>query len=122
MFRCLWLSVALSLAPTLLLAQTGTPSSKLIWDQTAPDLATAQAYTYTSYPDGSATGTGLSGVTCSGTTSPFTCQVTYPAFTPGAHTLQLTAKNAAGESPKSAAFSFTFVVLPAAPVNLRIGD
>ena len=107
---------------TVTSAQTGTPSSKLVWDQTAPDLTTAQAYTFTYYPDGATTGTALNGVTCAGTASPFVCQVAYPAFTPGSHTLQLTAKNAAGESGKSAVFSFTFVVVPAVPTNIRIGN
>lgn len=101
-------------------AQTGTPTNGLAWDQAATDQATAQAYTYRYYPDGSASGTVLSGVVCSGTASPFTCRVNFPAFTPGAHTLQTTAANVAGESVKSAVFSFTFVVQPSAQTNLRI--
>jgi hypothetical protein len=116
------LVLALVLLSTPLFAQTGTPASKLVFDQVAPDLATASGYSYKYYADGATTGTALTGVTCSGTASPFTCQTAYPAFTPGAHTLQLSATNAAGESPKSSVFSFTFVVVPAAPSNIRIGD
>lgn len=105
-----------SLAP----AQTGTPASKLAYDQSAATLAEAQAFTYKYYPDGSATGTTLTSVVCSGATAPYTCVVSFPAFTPGTHTLQLTAANVAGESVKSAVFSFTFVVQPTAPANIRI--
>lgn len=103
-----------------LFAQTGTPTSLLAWDQVAPDLASAQGYRYTYYPDGAATGTVLAAVTCTGAASPFACTVAFPAFTPGPHTLQLTARNIAGESPQSAALAFTFVVIPTAPQNLRI--
>lgn len=96
------------------------PSSKLLWDEAGVDLATVSAYTYKYYPDGSATGTALTGVTCSGTTT-FSCQTNFPAFTPGAHTLQMTATNAAGESAKSVVFNFTFIVVPGVPSNIRIG-
>ena len=117
--RLLILGLALAL-PTLLFAQTSTPASRIAWDQAAADLATAQALTYRYYPDGAATGTVFSGVTCSGTASPFTCSVAFPAFSPGPHSLTLSAANAAGESAKSAAVSFTFVVIPAVPANPRI--
>lgn len=100
-------------------AQTGTPDSRLAFNQIAPDLATAQAYVYRVYADGGAPNS-LASVTCSGATSPFVCSAPFPAFTPGAHTVTLTAVNAAGEGPMSAVFGFTFVVLPAAPQNLRI--
>lgn len=96
-------------------------TSMLVWDQDAPDLATAQSYSFKYYPDGAAAGTALSGVSCSGSASPFLCQAAFPAFTPGTHTLVLTANNVAGESPKSAPpFGFVFVVTPGAPANLRI--
>ena len=96
-----------------------TPSNGLAWDQAAPDLATAQGYVYRYYPDGAATGTILTAV-CSGAASPFSCRANFPAFTPGSHTLQTTAANAAGESVKSSPFAFVFVVQPAAQTNLRI--
>ena len=119
MRRLLCLLFLLAL-PGLASAQTSTPSSQIAWDQAAADLATAQALTYRYYPDGAATGTVFSGVTCSGTASPFTCTVAFPAFSPGPHSLTLSAANAAGESAKSAAVSFTFVVIPAVPANPRI--
>jgi hypothetical protein len=95
-------------------------TSKFGWGQDAPDLASAQGYTYKHYDDGSATGVVFSNVTCSGTASPFQCEALVPAYTPGTHSLQLTASNLAGESAKSTPFSFTFVVTPSAPTNLRI--
>lgn len=97
-----------------------TSANRLGWDQAAPTLAEANAYTYRQYPDGATTGTVLTGVVCTGTTSPFLCGVPFPAFTPGAHSIQLTAANAAGESLKSLPFNFTFVVIPSVPANLRI--
>ena len=90
----------------------------LAWDQTNVTATEAQAYTYTYYPDGALVGIVLTGVTCAGT--PVACSVPFPAFTPGSHTLTLTATNIAGESPKSSPFAFVFVVVPPAPVNIRI--
>ena len=106
--------------PALSFAAQAVPTSHLTWDQAAPDLATAQAYVYAYYPDGAVTSTPLANVVCSGAASPFTCTVGFPAFTPGSHSLQATATNAAGESLKSTPFPFIFVVLPVAPANLRI--
>lgn len=95
-------------------------SKQLEWDQPNATVAEASAYTFKYYPDAAAAGTTLSGVTCfqSGTTT--VCRVSFPAFAPGGHTLQLTATNAAGESAKSAVFSFTFVVVPSAPSGVRV--
>jgi hypothetical protein len=104
----------LVLLPSVARAQV-TAGGKIGWDQIAPDLPTAQAYTYKYYPDNAATGSNLNTVTCVLTTGVIHCQAPFPAFTPGAHTIALTATNAAGESPKSGVFSFTFVVVPAAP-------
>jgi hypothetical protein len=99
---------------------TGTASSKIGWDQAGvASAAEAQALTYRYYADGSATGIVLTGVTCAGTTA-VTCQAPFPAFTPGSHTITLTAGNVAGESAKSSPFAFVFVVIPSAPTNLRI--
>ncbi len=95
-------------------------TSKFAWDQSAPTLADAQAYTYKYYPDGAATGIEFTGVTCSGSSSPFQCEVNIPAFTPGNHSITMTASNLAGESAKSAPFSFVFVVTPAIPSGIRI--
>lgn len=101
-------------------AQTAVSANKLGWNQTALTLADAQALTYRYYPDGATTGITLSGVTCTGTASPFACEVPFPAFTPGNHSLTLTAANVAGESGKSSPLSFTFVVVPAIPTGLII--
>jgi hypothetical protein len=103
-------------------AQNVVPTSKLTWDQpNVPDAPTAQGYTFKYYPDAVVTGTALASVTCSVITAPtVTCTVAFPAFTPGSHTLALTASNIAGESVKSAPLAFTFVVVPSAPNSLRI--
>lgn len=102
-------------------AQTpGSSNQKFTWDQSAPTLADAQAYTYKYYPDGAGTGIPFTGVACTGSASPFVCSVSIPAFTPGNHSITLTASNIAGESPKSAPFAFVFVVTPSVPGNIRI--
>ena len=93
---------------------------KLGWDQAAPTLVEAQAATYKYYLDSSATGIAFVNVTCSGTVSPFPCQVVTPIFSPGNHTIQLTASNAAGESLKSSPFAFSFVVTLNSPSGIRI--
>lgn len=100
-----------------------TPGKTLGWDQDAPDLATANAYIYRHYDDASAVGVVITPVVCVNqvpVTSTFTCTVAFPAFTPGAHTMALTAGNAAGESLKSNVLAFTFVVIPTPPKGLRI--
>jgi len=103
-----------------LTAQTGVPGQKFAWDQAAPDLVSAQGYTYRHYPDGAIVGVVFVAVTCTGTASPFVCEALIPAFTPGSHTVTLSAANVAGESPKSAPFVFTFIVTPGTPANIRI--
>lgn len=100
-------------------AQTATPTSRLAWDQTAGSLAEASGYTYEGVYDGAAA-VPVTAVTCAGTTSPYQCAGSFPALTPGAHTVALQARNAAGASPLSAVFNFAFVPLPSAPQNLRI--
>lgn len=119
---------ALLIAPLLMLvlaapaaAQVATPSNTVAFDQDAADLATVQAFTFRHYPDGVIVGVPLTGVTCTGTTSPFACKVAFPAFTPGPHALTLSAANEAGESLKSTPFAFRFVVIPNPPRNLRSG-
>lgn len=121
------LSSKMILVPFLLLGFASSvqaqvvATDKLAWDQPAPDLATAQAYTYKYYLDAVATGITLTGVTCTSAGTPvvISCKTAFPAFTPGSHTLTITATNAAGESPKSAVYSFQLVVVPGAPTNIR---
>ncbi len=87
----------------------------------ASDAPTAQGFAYLLYADGATVGTPLVGVVC----VPLTpgnadCSVKLPAFTPGMHTVRLSAKNAAGEGPKSDPLDFVFVVAPGKPTNLRV--
>ena len=106
-------------------AQTpATTANKIAWDQVAPSLVEAQAYTYKYYPDAATAGVTLTNVTCVSVPAPsgavIQCEVPFPAFTPGNHALSLTASNTAGESAKSLPLSFAFVIIPSAPAALRI--
>lgn len=95
-------------------------ASHLTWSEAGPDLPTVSGYSYQYFADGSTTAAALSGVSCSGTASPFTCSVSMPAFTPGSHSLTLVASDVAGASQPSSAISFTFVVAPSTPTGLAI--
>jgi hypothetical protein len=100
-------------------AQAG-PNTEFIWTQPARDAATAQALTYRYYVDGDADGKVLAGVTCAGAPT-ILCVAPVPAFTPGNHSIQLTAGNAAGETAKSVPFAFSYgSVLPEVPVGLKL--
>lgn len=119
--RISFLIIAFVALATVASAQTGASStSNLQWDQDAPSLAEAQGYTYKAYPDGLQSNFVLTGVNCAGTASPFICTVPFPAFTPGNHTLHITASNADAESLPSNDLAFRFIVVPAAPRSLRI--
>lgn len=118
MKRWLFITALVLLLPRVSAAQA-TQASRLEFDQAATTLAEAQALTIRYYPDAITPGV-VAPVTCAGTTSPFVCSIAFPAFTPGPHTITLTAANAAGESLKSTPFSFTFVVIPSPPQNLRL--
>ena len=120
MKKILFAIIILLVTTTVYAQPPATGTNKLGWDQAAPTLTEAQGYTYKYYPDTATVGTTLTPVTCTGTTSPFVCDVPFPAFTPGAHTLTVTASNIAGESPKSLPLSFIFTVTPGIPVNVRI--
>ena len=115
----LMLACAILASAVLVEAQTATSGSRLAWDQVAGTLAEASGYTYRASFDGAALVT-LTGVACAGASSPFTCSAAFPALTPAAHTVAVVAVNAAGASPLSTVFNFTFVALPSAPQNLRI--
>ena len=102
-------------------AQPATSKSKLLWDQDAIDLITANSNIYKIIKDTSPPEV-LSDVVCTGSTSPFVCSVSFPAFTPGSHSITITAGNAAGDSLPSAPLAFTFVIIPTPPKNLRSGS
>lgn len=126
MKRAAFVFIGLFLAVPIFAQTNAVPTSFLGWDQPGPYTGNPQTNTYRYYPDGATTGTVLAGVTCTlipNAVAPnplYSCRAGFPAFTPGAHTLTLTAANAAGESAKSAVFAFTFVVVPGSPVGLRI--
>ena len=122
--RKVWLTIALlSITVVAGVAQPTQVAGgqRIAWDQDAPTLADAQGATFKYYPDGSATGVALTSVTCTGTASPFVCSALFPPFTPGNHSITITATNIAGESSKSSPFAFNFVVTLGAPRNVRIG-
>ena len=94
-------------------------TSRLAWDQPAGTLAEAAGCAYEASWDGAAV-VPVTGVTCTGASSPIVCAGSFPAQTPAAHSVRLQARNAAGSSPLSSSFAFQFVALPSAPQNLRI--
>ncbi len=96
------------------------PTSKFAWTQGADILSDAQGYTYRMYLDVAGPAT-LTGVTCAGTTAPYTCQVLVPSMTQGTHSMTITATSAAGESAHSVPFAFAFVANPPqTPTGMRI--
>ena len=120
-----WVVALVALLVALLvrvgLAQVATPGSRLAWDQDAPSLAEAQGQTYEASWDG-AVAVPLTGVTCTGTASPYACSGALPPLTVGTHTVTLRARNATGTGPTSDALAFSYspFALPSAPRNLRI--
>lgn len=103
-------------------AQTPTsPISKLAWDITDTDAATAAASTYRLYVDALAP-VQLTEVTCSGS-APVVCTAQVPALTQGQHSATVTRTVVVSgtpiESPKSNSVEF-LMVLVAAPMNLRV--
>lgn len=107
-------------APAFAQNPVAGPNSKFAWTQGADVLSDAQTYTYRMYLDAAGPATFV-GVTCVGTASPFTCQVTVPSMTQGTHSMTITATSAAGESPHSTPFTFTFVANPPqTPTGMRI--
>ena len=108
---------------TTLFAQTATPASKLGWDQVGQTATVATAAAYTVYIDGATVGVALTGVTCVTAAVPAngsTCSATFPALTPGTHTLVGTQTISGTESAKTPTpFSFAFVVV-VTPTGWRI--
>lgn len=99
----------------MLLAQAHV--SQFQWDQDGPTLATVSAYTYKIYADGATTGTPLTPVACAGAATPFTCTVSMPTFSPGSHSVALTASDVNGESQKGALLAFN---VPTAPTGFQV--
>lgn len=100
-----------------------TATSNIAWKMNGPTLAVVQAYAYSYYSDGSVNKTVLPNTVCTGTVQPFVCSAPFPAFTPGNHTMQISATNSIGESPKSTPpFAFIFGVIPDTPFSLSIAD
>lgn len=123
--RTLLRTIALVLLANIASAQTASNTSRLSWEIIASSLIEVNLYTWKYYPNAAATGVVFpTPVTCAASTTAneFTCSVAFPAFTPGPHTLNVTATDiTAGEGPKSATpFSFTFSVIPGAVRNLRL--
>lgn len=119
----LLLLVSLLILPNLAEAQSAPnvgPNDSFAWFQDGPTLATVQAYVYKYYLDGAVTGSVFSGVTCTGTATPYSCQVRSPTFAMGAHGITLTAASAAGESAQSTPFQFVYGNPPQIPNNIRI--
>ena len=110
-------------APVLALAQSvpnAGPNDSFGLGQSAPDLTTANGYVYKYYLDGATTGSVFTAVKCTGTTSPFSCQVRIPKFSPGQHSVTFTAANATGESVQSTPFVFVYGNPPVSPNNISI--
>lgn len=120
--KCVLAIVGLLLVATPVSAQTLTASSLPLWfDQPAPDLATANRYTYTLYVDGVAQSPALA-VTCMEKLTPvpqlYDCTSVWPALTPGKRDIQVGTKDVL--EAKSVVTSFVFTVVPAEAKNLRV--
>lgn len=118
--KFVWTLLIILFCVSIANAQQAAQNMHFAFDQPAPDLASAQGYTYKYYPDNATTGINFANVACTGSASPFNCLVLIPSFTPGNHSITLTASNVAGESVKSNPFTFAFVVTPAVMTNIRI--
>jgi hypothetical protein len=75
--------------------QNITGLESLQWQQDTPDLFAARSYRYLLVVDQAAP-VELAGVTCTGTTTPFTCRAPLPALRPWLHTLSLMAAEVTG--------------------------
>jgi len=96
------------------------PNDSFGWNQTAPALTDANAYVYKYYLDGATMGSVFSGVKCTGSAAPFACAVKIPTFSPGQHSLTITAANSTGESAQSVPFAFVYGNPPPSPNNISI--
>lgn len=121
---CVVSALCLQWTSTLVDAQgTASSRSRLAWDQRAPSLADAAAYTYSYHGDGAADGQPLTDVKCGATATAgvFECSAAFPAFTPGdEHSIQVSAAFEGERSLPSDPITFRFVVVPARPESVRI--
>lgn len=113
---CLLLLIA---APVF--AQTATPQNKFQWTEAGQAFASAGAATYNLYDGASTTPIVLTGVVCvaSVPVTDASCSANIPALTLGLHTVTLTQVISGAESAKSAALSFTFVIV-VTPTNFIV--
>ena len=126
--RYLYILIILLIPSIAVAQQNATSAAKVAWFQTAtPSLSLVEAngLTYKYYPDNATVGLALTGVACILRVPPvlnsYDCSANFPAFTPGAHAMTITASNPAVESPKSISLTFTFyVTIPGIPTNVRI--
>lgn len=122
--RRLFLAIAICLYAAPALAQTqAIGTENLGWTEAGSSLAEVQAYQYL-VADGTAAPVVLTAVTCSGTTSPYACQVRLPALTTGLHSLAVLARTTVNgqvlTSAPSAPLSVLIVAVPAVPQNVRL--
>lgn len=108
--------------PTISTNQAATCSIE--FDQDAATLADAQAFHYESINDGAATPVVIP-VTCSGTSSPFSCLTPLPVKSVGTHSVAITAAEVLSDgtfltSTVSATFNYRVANPPNAPKNLHI--
>jgi hypothetical protein len=110
----------LMLAVWLIAAQQVTPLNSVppnptaAWSQEAGTLQEAQSYVYRYYLDGATNGAAFSGVVCTGTASPWSCQAPLPVTLGGEHTITVTAELTTGErGGMSAPATFTIELLGA---------
>lgn len=93
-------------------------TTKLVWDVTTPDAATAQSLTYKASVDGGAA-TTLTPVVCVAGVAPlFTCATPISQIPLGSHTVVLTSGTATATSGPSAPFAYIDLLIPV-PTNLR---
>ena len=86
---------------------------RLGWDQPIVGGANPSSYNYIMYIDGAAT--PLTGVSCTGTGSVFTCASALPRMNPGRHTLTLVASQGSAMSAPSRALEVSVVVTGVLP-------
>lgn len=91
------------------------------WEQPGASLAEVQDLTYRIYQD-ALPPVVLTGVRCAAkSVSPWTCTAPFPTGSIGVvHTITLTASNAAGETVKSAPYTYVLVVVPRTPAKVGV--